>query len=70
MTFNVKLTNFWLQILARLLSSPCAGVSSKGVVKKTNPFRVIASRLRKRAQAASSAVRAAFTRWESGFLPG
>ena len=33
MTLIVKLTNFWLQILARLLSSPCRGVSSNGVVK-------------------------------------
>jgi len=48
MTFIVKLTNFWLQNPARLLSSPCGGISSYSVAKKTNHFRLIENLGRKR----------------------
>jgi len=63
MTFIVKLTNFWLQNPARLLSSPCGGISSYSVAKKTNHFRLIENLGRKRI---SSSVRVIWEVFSSG----
>jgi|HubBroStandDraft_6_1064221.scaffolds.fasta_scaffold81176_4 hypothetical protein len=45
MTFIVKLTNFLLQISARLLSSSCLRFSSYSVVRWVSSFRVIGIRV-------------------------